>query len=358
MKTVDITGKRFGRLVAIAVDHTVKYSKDVVQHWLCKCDCGNTAIAAKPSLLRGAIVSCGCYAREKAREIGKAKNIDISGRKYGRLTAIKLDHSKKYRDGSVGQWWLCKCDCGNEVIVNKGNLGRCTNSCGCLSSETTKMINKERNEDITGKRYGRLTAIRLDHVREKKNGHPLQYWLCRCDCGNEKVILKYHLGKSILSCGCYNKEQLRGRMTKHGDTKNPIYHRWVRMKERCYNKNHQAYSNYGGRGIKVCDEWLVYENFKKWVLANGYRSDLQIDRIDNDGDYCPENCRFTDGNVQATNRRSTKFIEYNGERLSYSEWSRRLGSSKDIVAIRIAAGWSEIDAITLKPKQRRKKHEE
>jgi hypothetical protein len=136
MKSIDITGKRFGRLVAIAVDHTVKYSKHTIQHWLCKCDCGNTAIVSKAALLRGATVSCGCYAREKARETGRRKNVDITGKKFGRLTAITVDHNSKY-----GEYWLCECECGNKAVVLKGNLGRAVRSCGCLSREVTKKIN-------------------------------------------------------------------------------------------------------------------------------------------------------------------------------------------------------------------------
>jgi hypothetical protein len=350
MKAVDITGRRFGRLVAIAVDHTVKYSKDIVQHWLCKCDCGNTAIAAKPALLRGAIVSCGCYAREKSKENGSARNIDITGKRYGRLTAIKLDHSKKYKDGSTGQWWLCKCDCGSEVVVSKGNLGRCTRSCGCLSKETTKKINKERNEDITGKRFGRLVAIRLDHVKEQNHGSPLQYWLCRCDCGNEKVVLKYALGKSTFSCGCYLKEEASKRASRHGGANTNLYKRWSSMKERCFRKTHVHYKNYGGRGITVCDEWKnSFEAFRDWALNNGYEKGLQLDRIDNDGNYEPSNCRWATRTRQANNRRTNKYIEHNGERLTFAEWSQRLGASTNIVDKRMLEGWSEIDAITIKP---------
>jgi hypothetical protein len=351
MEPVDITGKRFGRLVAISLDHTTKYSKGYVQHWLCRCDCGATKIVAKPALTRGATVSCGCYAREKASETGRKRSVDITGKKFERLTAIKFDHHSEY-----GEYWLCKCDCGNETIVLKANLGRVVKSCGCLGREAAKTASQRRNIDISGKKFGRLTAIRIDHVAKANNGQTVQYWLCKCDCGTEKVIMKYHLGKSIFSCGCLLRENARNRFRTHGDTKTSLYHRWMRMKERCYNKNHQAYHLYGGRGINVCDDWLIYENFKKWALANGYKEDLQIDRIDNDGNYCPENCRFTGSKEQAVNRRTTKFIEYNGERLSYADWSLRLGSSRNIVEKRIAAGWNEIDAITLKPKRGKRKH--
>jgi hypothetical protein len=213
-----------------------------------------------------------------------------------------------------------------------------------------KKANTERNEDITGKRFGRLTAIKLDHVRQPQKGRPLQYWLCRCDCGNEKVILKYNLGKSTFSCGCLSREKVTERVTRHGGTKTVLFKRWSSMKERCYRKNHVHYHNYGGRGITVCDEWKdSFEAFRDWALNNGFSEDLQLDRIDNDGNYCPENCRFTSIQRQSINRRTTKFIEYNGERLSYSEWSLRLGAKKNIVANRMAAGWNEIDAITIKP---------
>lgn len=211
--------------------------------------------------------------------------------------------------------WECKCDCGKVAYVTQDKmLTGNTLSCGC--------IKKQFDPD---KKYGRLIVMR------RVEGKSPTKWLCKCDCGAEKVIRQGDIisGK-ISSCGCLRRETAKDigketisiavqaaavSHTKHGGRNDRLYGVWHGMIERCYNSKSKSYKNYGERGISICDEWRHdYAAFKSWALDNGYdetakRGDCTIDRIDVNGNYEPCNCRWVDMMVQAHNKRNSRIYK-------------------------------------------------
>jgi len=211
-------------------------------------------------------------------------------------------------------------------------------------------------KDITGKKYSFLTAIKFMEIRFTKGGYPRHYWQYRCDCG--KLIIANKAGVtrgSTKSCGCKTGELHAIANTKHGKSRTRLYNIWIGMIHRCENKKHHIYCYYGGRGIKVCEEWHDVNAFYKWAIENGYKEGLTIDRIDVDGNYEPYNCRWATMKEQVNNSRRNVFIEYNGERLTAAQWSERLGGGKLLVSGRLLRGWSEISAVSTPVDKRRKR---
>ena len=203
-------------------------------------------------------------------------------------------------------------------------------------------------QNLIGKRYGKLTVI--EDGGQHKNRHYQS--VVKCDCG--KVFTTYdtylRIGRITQCRDCSYKQY----HTKHGMTDTRIFHIWSSMKARCYNKNNKEYMRYGGRGISVCDEWIDKENgfmnFCKWAEENGYSENLTIDRIDVNGNYEPNNCRWATLLQQARNKRNTNYVEYNGEILSAREAAELCGINAQTIISRVKNGWSDYDATHIKPK--------
>ena len=195
-------------------------------------------------------------------------------------------------------------------------------------------------KDLTGLKFGRLTVIK----RVENNKHNQTCWLCKCDCGNEKIIEGYSLTRGrTQSCGCLLSECSRERTTKrnfkHGFSNHKLHGIWDNMKQRCYNPNSKSYADYGARGIKICQEWQDdFMNFYNWAMANGYKEGLTIDRIDVNGNYEPNNCRWIALSMQSDNRRDTVYIEYKGHRYTRKEFSIKFKINYWTLRYRISKG--------------------
>jgi hypothetical protein len=154
--------------------------------------------------------------------------------------------------------------------------------------------------EITGMRFGRLSVIE----RAENNAHHQTMWRCICDCGNEVIIRGINLTSgNTTSCGCYHSERVIESHSKHGYSNGKLYNVWRSIKDRCNNIRSKAWKYYGGRGIKVCEEWNQPEAFIEWAVTNGYKDGLTIDRIDNNKGYEPSNCRWVDMKTQNRNHR-------------------------------------------------------
>ena len=188
--------------------------------------------------------------------------------------------------------------------------------------------------DLTGQRFGKLVVLAI--VSSIKG---VVSWDCICDCGNRftatTASLRYSGRKS---CGCIHREQLIARNTTHGLRAHRVYRVWAAMRDRCNRPADKFYADYGGRGIKVCDSWQTFENF---IADMGVPADgMQIDRINNDGDYEPSNCQWVTRTENASNKRNNKVIEYHGKSKTVSAWEKELGFKPGTIKQRLYLGWS------------------
>lgn len=262
---------------------------------------------------------------------------ELVGMTFGRLTVI--ERSGKNKHGAA--MWRCACSCGGEHIAAgslllNGNV----RSCGCLRADAMR-LRKPPIKDLAGKVFGRLTAVR--HVSTNKHGQAV--WLCQCSCGNahEVVSQSLVLGHTT-SCGCL-RHDTPAHNRVHNMSRTPLFGVWAMMLSRCGNQNAKAYKDYGGRGIKVCDRWQFFENFHA-AMGDRPTPKHQIDRIDNEGPYSPENCRWALREQQAKNKRNTRLLTANGETLHLAEWARRLGCNPAAILARLATGMPETEAVT------------
>jgi len=269
--------------------------------------------------------------------------IDVNGRRFGKLTVL----------GMAGPLWKCRCDCGAILERSARDLMRWKEpSCGCvrhLSPGITWC-------DITGQRFGRLTAIsRLPKYRSDN----LSYWKCRCDCGNERNVSLGNLrGGSTTSCGCFKNELFTKLLTKHGCTAHgkvtSEYRAWAAAKSRCHNENNRMYCWYGARGIRMCERW--FNSFESFLSDMGTKpKGMTLDRIDNDGNYEPSNCRWADYRTQNNNKKHNRRIRAFGEIMTAAQWARKFRLTSSIISNRIRWGWNAEEAITTPRKLSMKK---
>ncbi|MGK3722415.1 helix-turn-helix domain-containing protein [Priestia megaterium] len=324
-KRIDLTGNVFGKLTVVEYAGYVKEKS----MWRCKCECGGETVVAASHLKKekNGTRSCGCLAKKE----------ELTGQVFGKLTVIEyvgLDEAKKQAV------WKCRCECGNEVSVRKPSLkSGHTRSCGCIRKETSNRV------DIVGEVFGRLTVIEYMGLDEEKK---VSMWKCKCECGRETVVRKPSLKAGhTKSCGCLQTDHRKQMNRKHGLYKHPAYSSWSHMRRRCNNPKDTYFYHYGGRGIKVCDEWN--ESFEAFYrdMGDSYKKGLTLERKDVNGDYTPENCIWADRTEQMNNRTVTRYITVFGETMSVSQAARKFNINRNTLNYRLNHGFSDEDAVTL-----------
>lgn len=203
-------------------------------------------------------------------------------------------------------------------------------------------------KDLSGQRFTRLVAQKRIGTSPDRQA----LWMCICDCGKEISVASGHLKSAhTKSCGCFNTDSTLQRFTTHGESYGSTFAAWRNMKQRCTNPKNPAYPNYGGRGITVCDRWMVFENF---LADMGKRPDgTSIDRVDNDAGYSKENCRWTDRATQSRNKRSTVLIEINGVFKCAKDWAKEFNVDQQSLSKRIRAGIDGSTAIAMAMQRKR-----
>lgn len=205
-------------------------------------------------------------------------------------------------------------------------------------------------QDLTGRKFGELTALRIDW--EKTKASHSTYWICKCSCGSEKSYIASNLTRNhTTSCGCKTNSM---KHKTHGMSNTRIYKIWLGIKKRCYAPYTPHYDYYGGRGISMCAEWRGdFQKFYEWSVANGYTDSLTIDRIDVNGDYSPNNCRWATIEQQAHNKRNLLYAKVNGIEKSLCEWSETYHIPLNALRLRylrgVAEGITEFDSNFLFP---------
>ena len=243
-------------------------------------------------------------------------------KKYGQLMILKA-----WRNERSEIYVQVRCNCGNETITRYRNLtsGK-TSTCGkCI---------KINLDNLIGQKFNHLTIISA----YRKKGRI--FVKAKCDCG---IIKEYNYSSiksnHTKSCGCINKLSYVSKR---------LYHIWKHMMERCYKENDSRYKDWGGRGIQVCNEWQDYFNFEKWALDNGYQENLSIDRINNNKNYCPENCRWTTTKEQNRNKRNSIRINFHGRNESLKTICEELNLNYSSIKYKLKKG---IDILPILEKQ-------
>ena len=195
--------------------------------------------------------------------------------------------------------------------------------------------------------YGRLTAVAFAGAKPKPGGGASVVWRVICSCGVERNVCANRLRSGeTKSCGCLRDELTSARSSKYGGSKrHPLYKTWCDMRARCSVPRHQDYPRYGGRGIRVCERWAEFSAFADDMFAS-HIPGTTLDRIDNNGPYSPENCRWATRTEQSNNRRSNHQVTYAGRTLTLAQWAREVGVSADLLRYRLSSGWSVERSLT------------
>lgn len=202
--------------------------------------------------------------------------------------------------------------------------------------------------DLIGQTFGRWLVVAEAPSKKYKNASAA-CWECVCDCGTKRIVKAQRLtsGRST-SCGCHQREELGKRSTKHGLAGTKLYDTWKAMVRRCTNPRDASYTNYGGRGITVCDKWKTLDGFLE-DMEDSYQEGLEIERIDNSLGYCKENCKWTTDREQARNRRSNVMITFQGRTQCLGDWATEIGIGRTTLVRRIE-NWGISRALTTPPK--------
>lgn len=254
------------------------------------------------------------------------------GKKYGRLLAKYPVRVPKKKANRTTVRILCLCDCGKEhsAVPSELRTGH-IKSCGCYRSD----VAKEDTMKMVGNKFGRLQVISIVSAKSIGKKRTDAFANCICDCGSQIYVRCYNLRTGeTKSCGCYQQTKFSISLTKHGESKTRLYRVWHGMLTRCLS-NGPYHDRYRGRGITVCSEWKSYVNFRDWAIGNGYEDGLSIERVNNDGNYEPNNCKWIPLSDQAKNTGRTVRLTVDGETRSLSEWSRVSGISKNTIHYRV-----------------------
>ena len=310
----DLTDKVFGALTVLGVDH--KHRQHT--YWKCRCVCGEEMAKRGDHLRSGRTKTCGC---QQSRQYTNHKpKKDLTGIMFGEVEALSYSHSII---GAI--YWNVRCSCGKEYKTSSETLKGVV-SCGC-----------KNRHNLTGKRFNNFKVIRC--VGSDGNNN---IWECLCDCGNTFFSYATTIAnKKTKRCPSCRDELKRRSNTTHGMSTTRLSDIYFLMKSRCYNKNIGNYKNYGGRGIYMCDEWKNnISSFLVWAITSGYSDNLSIDRINNDGPYSPDNCRWATSKEQGNNKRTNVKIEYEDKTKTPPEWGEALGIHPDLIRARYNQGYS------------------
>jgi hypothetical protein len=335
----DLTGLKFGMLTVLGYSHKREKSG---HYWDCKCDCGNEKKILGSYLVRerGFNKSCGC-AKQEYNDNRPDTYIDLTGQKFGRLTVIGFSSKEEYTTESgykyYRYYWNCKCDCGSEIIALGPSLKNGhTKSCGCYATDLSKI----RTYNFEGTKIGKINIERFSHVCNGRS-----FWLGYCECGNGVILSSDHIiNKSKRSCGCAKYDLEFNHKANKPKTITGLRHIWNGIIIRCCDENSTAYPFYGGRGIKISNEWLhSFDIFLKdmGIPLEGY----SIDRIDVNGNYCKENCRWATSKEQNRNKRNNVRLSFNGVVKCLVNWAEEVKINRATIAGRLKRGWSEEEAI-------------